>query len=121
MCSSNGCPSPLTPVPLRSTACPSLSSPLTLHHFVPADLPPQIHGHAPEDRRQAALDAADRGILRLALGDPPHELRDRVNRDIARRLLRRVLTRSAVMPPMILRSLDHAFLSEELLSHIAFW
>src|SRR5436309_5961217 len=88
---------------------------LRVHHFVPGDFTAAVHGHATEDGCQRTLGAAHARVLRLAVADALYERGDRIDGDITRRLLHRLLTRPAKMAPVIFRRLDHARFAKKLL------
>src|SRR5215510_937153 len=91
---------------------------LRVHHFVPRDFAPPVHRHASEDRCQGTLGATHARVLRLAVADALYERGDRINGDVARRLLHRLLPGPTKMPPVILRRLNHARFAEKLLYHV---
>src|SRR5215831_11665827 len=88
---------------------------LRVHHFFPGDFAPPVHRHASEDGGQGTLGAAHARILRLAVADSLHERGDRINGNVARRLLHRLLPWAAEMAPVILRRLNHSRFSKKLL------
>jgi len=102
---------------LTKRGAPALDK-LGLHHFVPGHLASLVHGHAAQDRCQGTFGAPDSRVLRFAVTDALDERGHRVDRDVPRRLLHRLLLRTTKMAPVILRRFDHSGWTEELLDDI---